>query len=69
MDLPFWVYLIVVGIFFSAYMTVKTAKEERELELEWIEKEGEIYMERMEAEKERRKGENKGEQSEEKAMG
>lgn len=69
MDLPFWVYLIVVGIFFSAYMTVKTAKEERELELEWIEKEGEIYMERMEAEKERRKGENKGEKSEEKAMG
>lgn len=69
MDLPFWVYLIVVGIFFSAYMAVKTAKEERELELEWIEKEGEIYMERMEAEKERRKGENKGEQSEEKAMG
>lgn len=50
-------------------MTVKTAKEERELELEWIEKEGEIYMERMEAEKERRKGENKGEKSEEKAMG
>lgn len=69
MDLPFWVYLIVVGIFFSAYMAVKTAKEERELELEWIEKEGEIYMERMEAEKERRKGENKGEKSEEKAMG
>ncbi|WP_283248200.1 sporulation YhaL family protein [Bacillus sp. FJAT-50079] len=55
MSLPFWVYFVIVGIFASAFMTIKTAKEDRELEREWIEKEGEVYVERMRKEKERRK--------------
>ncbi len=55
MSLPFWVYFVIVGIFVSAFMAVKTAKEDREMETEWIEKEGQVYVERMEQEKERRK--------------
>lgn len=35
-------------------MAIKTGREERELELEDIEREGEIYMKRLEREKELR---------------
>ncbi len=55
MSLPIWMYFVVVGIFVSAFMTVKAAKEEKEMEDEWIEKEGNIYIERMEQEKEKKK--------------
>lgn len=41
----------MVGIVISALMAIKTGREERQLELETIEKEGEIYMERLEREK------------------
>nr|WP_295971167.1 sporulation YhaL family protein [uncultured Bacillus sp.] len=51
MDLPFWLYLIVMGILISAYMTVKTGKEEKRLEEEIIEREGQVYMERLEKER------------------
>lgn len=53
--LPWWIYLVLAGILFSTYMMIKTAKEEREIDMEFIEKEGEIYIQRMEAERARRK--------------
>ncbi|MCP3741609.1 sporulation YhaL family protein [Rossellomorea sp. BNER] len=56
MTLPIWMYFIVAGIFVSAFMTLRTAKEERETENEWIEKEGEVYIKRIEDERERRRG-------------
>lgn len=37
-------------------MAIKTGREERQLELETIEREGEVYMERLEKERELRKG-------------
>ncbi|MGE8205129.1 sporulation YhaL family protein [Heyndrickxia sp. NPDC080065] len=55
MSLPIWIYLCLAGIAVSAFMAVKTSREDRKLEQEWIEKEGEEYIERMEEEKERRK--------------
>ncbi|MFC0296385.1 sporulation YhaL family protein [Geobacillus jurassicus] len=55
LSLPWWVYLVVAGILFSGYMTVKTAAREREIDEAFIEKEGEIYMERIRQERERRK--------------
>ncbi|BCB02925.1 sporulation YhaL family protein [Bacillus sp. KH172YL63] len=55
MTLPIWMYLVVAGIFGSAFMTIKSAKEEKSLEDEWIEKEGEVYIHRMEEEKEKRR--------------
>jgi len=35
-------------------MAIKTGREERQLEMENIEQEGEIYMKRLEREKEKR---------------
>ncbi|PKR86683.1 sporulation YhaL family protein [Heyndrickxia camelliae] len=55
MSLPIWIYFVIAGIVISAFMAVKTAKEDRDQEMEWIEKEGEEYIERMKEEKERRK--------------
>jgi hypothetical protein len=57
MSIPIWVYAVVVGIVISAFMAIKTGREERSMELENIEKEGEIYLTRLEREKERRDGE------------
>lgn len=39
----------------SAFMTIKTGREERKFEQEMIEREGDIYMQRLEKEKEQRK--------------
>ena len=54
MAIPFWVFAVVVGIVVSALMAMKTGREERMLEMENIEKEGEIYITRLEREKEER---------------
>lgn len=57
---PIWGYFVIAGIIFSAYMVVRTAKEERQLETFYIEKEGEIFIQRMEEERERRRSEQLG---------
>ncbi|MEH7444386.1 sporulation YhaL family protein [Heyndrickxia sp. MSNUG] len=54
MSIPIWVIAVAAGIVFSAFMAVKTGKEEREKELESIEREGELYMKRLEQEREQR---------------
>ncbi|MEH7884560.1 MAG: sporulation YhaL family protein [Mesobacillus sp.] len=54
MSIPIWVIAVAAGIVFSAFMAVKTGKEEREIELESIEREGELYMKRLEQEREQR---------------
>jgi hypothetical protein len=54
MTIPIWVYAVVFGIVVSALMAIKTGREERLLENETIEKEGEIYLTRLEREKEKR---------------
>ena len=52
LTIPIWVYAVVVGIVVSALMALKTGREERLMEMENIEQEGEIYMKRLEREKE-----------------
>jgi hypothetical protein len=52
--MPWWMLLIVIGICFSAYMTLRTAKEEKEVENAIIEKEGQVYMERIQEEREKK---------------
>jgi len=54
LTIPIWIYAVVVGIVISALMAIKTGREERQLELEEIESEGEIYIKRLEREKELR---------------
>jgi hypothetical protein len=54
MTIPIWVFAVLIGIMISAYMAIRTGKEERQLEMESIEREGEIYMKRLEKEKDHR---------------
>lgn len=54
MTIPIWVFAVLIGIMISAYMAIRTGKEERQLEMEIIEREGEVYMNRLEIEKESR---------------
>ncbi|MED2947548.1 sporulation protein YhaL [Bacillus subtilis] len=60
---PWWVYLCIVGIIFSAYKLVAAAKEEEKVDQAFIEKEGQIYMERMEKERERRSSQQQEEEN------
>ncbi|MGG5739858.1 MULTISPECIES: sporulation YhaL family protein [Bacillus cereus group] len=52
--LPWWIYLVIVGIVLSGYMVLYTSKREQEMDNEFIEKEGEVYMKRLEEEREKR---------------
>ena len=52
--LPWWVYLVIVGIVLSGYMVLYTSRKEQEMDNEFIEKEGEVYMKRLEEEREKR---------------
>ncbi|WLR51470.1 sporulation YhaL family protein [Bacillus tianshenii] len=52
--LPWWIYLVTAGIAFSGFMTIKTKKEDEHIDMQFIEQEGEVYIRRMEQEKERR---------------
>lgn len=55
--IPLWVYGVVAGIIISAFMAIKTGKQEHREEMASIEREGEIYMKRLEREKEQRQAE------------
>ncbi|WP_328589291.1 sporulation YhaL family protein [Litchfieldia alkalitelluris] len=52
---PWWIYLILVGVIFSAYMIVRTTLEEKKIEDSYIESEGQVYIDRLNDEKERKK--------------
>jgi hypothetical protein len=58
--IPMWVYFVVAGIILSAYMAVRTGREEKKIENEIIEREGEVYMKRLE---EKRGEKNEAEKS------
>jgi len=53
-SLPIWMYAVVIGIFISGFMVIYTSRQEKEIDQEFIEKEGEIYLQRIKEEKERR---------------
>ena len=59
LGIPLWVIFVLGGIAISAIMAVKTGREDREAENEIIEREGEIYMKRLEEEKKRKNGEER----------
>jgi len=56
MTVPVWVFAVAAGIIISAFMAIKSGREDRQQEMEIIEREGEVYMDRLEKEKERRQG-------------
>lgn len=51
---PWWVFMMIVFIFFSGYMAFRAMKAEHELEQQYIEKEGKVYLERIEEERRKR---------------
>lgn len=51
---PLWTYLVIIGIIGSGYMAVKYTLEDRKIDEEWIEQEGQVYMERLEEAKKKK---------------
>ncbi|WP_257008310.1 sporulation YhaL family protein [Bacillus sp. FJAT-45350] len=51
---PFWVHVTIVGIVLSGYLALRYSVEDRKMEQKWIEQEGEVFIRRMEEEKERK---------------
>jgi len=49
--IPIWVFAAIGLIFFSGVMAFRAMRAERQLENQFIEKEGNIFIERMEAER------------------
>lgn len=49
--LPWWMYILIGLIFFSGYMSYRAMRAEKELEQQYIEREGKVYIERIEAER------------------
>ncbi|OLO36494.1 hypothetical protein BTR23_15295 [Alkalihalophilus pseudofirmus] len=48
-------YFVVLGIFVSAYYFMKHSVEDKKIDEEFIEKEGQVFMERIEEDREKRK--------------
>lgn len=55
LNIPWWVIVIILFICFSGYMAFRARQAERRIEQKFIEREGEIYMERIRQERERRR--------------
>ncbi len=52
--MPWWVFMMILFIFFSGYMAFRAMRAEKELENHYIEREGQVYIERMQEEREER---------------
>ena len=52
---PWWVFMLILFIFLSGIMAFRAMRAEQKLEQEFIEKEGQVYMERLKAEREERR--------------
>jgi len=52
--IPLWVFAVILFIFFSGVMALRAMRADRKMEQQFIEREGNLYIERMEAERETR---------------
>ena len=48
---PLWVFIVILLIFFSGYMAFRAMYAEKKLDQQFIEQEGQIYIDRMSEEK------------------
>ncbi len=51
---PLWVFIVILLIFFSGYMAFRAMHAERKLDEQFIEREGQIYIDRIREEKEKK---------------
>ncbi|WP_405103314.1 sporulation YhaL family protein [Oceanobacillus sp. FSL H7-0719] len=49
--IPLWVFIIILLILFSGYMAFRAIQADRKLDQQYIEQEGQIYIDRMSKEK------------------
>lgn len=54
LGIPWWVFITVLLIFLSGYMAFRAIRAEQKLEQQFIEKEGKVYIARMEKERQER---------------
>ncbi|TMN23023.1 sporulation YhaL family protein [Lentibacillus cibarius] len=52
--MPWWVFMIILFIFLTGYMAFRAMRAERKLENYYIEQEGQVYIDRIEQEREQR---------------
>ncbi|UOQ92757.1 sporulation YhaL family protein [Halobacillus shinanisalinarum] len=52
--IPIWVFFCIVFIFISGYMAFRAMRAEQKIEQQFIEREGRVYLARMNEEKEKR---------------
>ncbi|MEI3607815.1 sporulation YhaL family protein [Pseudogracilibacillus sp. SE30717A] len=57
-NIPWWVILMILFICFSGYMSFRAMQAERKLEQQFIEREGQIFMERIEQDRAKRQESN-----------
>lgn len=58
LEIPWWVYMAIVLIFFSGYMAFRAMRAERRLEQQFIEREGKVYMDRIEEKRDKKQDKN-----------
>jgi len=56
--IPWTVLIVILFIFFTGYMSFRAMRAEKIMEQQFIEREGKIYIDRMEREKEKRRSVN-----------
>jgi hypothetical protein len=54
-SIPWWVYLVIAGILFSGYKAFSLSKQDKDIDDEWNEEQGNIFIRRMHNEKEKRR--------------
>ncbi|UJL47565.1 sporulation YhaL family protein [Virgibacillus sp. NKC19-16] len=54
LGVPWWVFVMIICIFLSGYMAFRTMRADQRLQQQFIEREGKVYMDRMEAERQYR---------------
>jgi len=59
LGVPWWVFITILLIFLSGYMAFRAMRAEQKLEQQFIEEEGQRYIERMEEERESRQKEKR----------
>ncbi|MGM0876269.1 MAG: sporulation YhaL family protein [Bacillota bacterium] len=52
--LPWWIYACIIGILVSGYMAFKTSRQDKMVDEEFIEKEGQVYLDRIEQERQKK---------------
>jgi Sporulation protein YhaL len=53
--MPWWIYLCIIGILVSGYMAFKTARQDKQIDDTFIEQEGQVYLDRIEQERQKKR--------------